>query len=257
MGRSGASPTSFPHTVSLGIGQIAADKAAEQPTSETVSSRECPLMTLVNCTLIARRPSAKPDISPVGADRARVMRCRWSLMLAGGRCRCCQPPSGEQVAGRDQAVRVLPEPHPGPRAAVLTPSSEASRDGYPSLPDPHDGCHLDTLVLLTVPDLARPHSRPAAIGMNLPTPPPTRLLPNPGTDGFCQGRLRVYMNQAPLTGSGCPTVTDGPDRFRESQILLRRVGGRPPTFPPKSLRGKTRYSLGLLDRSCRLDGLLL
>jgi len=26
-------------TVSLGIGQIAADKAAEQPTSETVSSR--------------------------------------------------------------------------------------------------------------------------------------------------------------------------------------------------------------------------
>ena len=29
-------------TVSLGIGQIAADKAAEQPTSETVSSRECP-----------------------------------------------------------------------------------------------------------------------------------------------------------------------------------------------------------------------
>ncbi len=35
-----------------------ADKDAEQPTSETVSSRECPLMTLANCTLIARRPSA-------------------------------------------------------------------------------------------------------------------------------------------------------------------------------------------------------
>jgi len=34
-----------------------ADKDAEQPTSETVSSRECPLMTLANCTLIARRPS--------------------------------------------------------------------------------------------------------------------------------------------------------------------------------------------------------
>jgi hypothetical protein len=47
--------------------------------------------------------------------------------------------------------------------------------------------------------------------------------------GFCQGRLRVNM---PLAGSGCPTVTDGLDRFRESQILLRRVGGRPPTFPP-------------------------
>jgi hypothetical protein len=48
-------------TISLGIGQIAADKDAEQPTSETVSSRECPLMTLANCTLIARRSSANQD----------------------------------------------------------------------------------------------------------------------------------------------------------------------------------------------------
>ena len=35
-----------------------ADKDAEQPTSETASSREYPLITLANCTLIARRPSA-------------------------------------------------------------------------------------------------------------------------------------------------------------------------------------------------------
>ena len=42
----------------------------------------------------------------------------------------------------------------------------------------------------------------------------------------------MYMNHARLTGSGCPTVTDGLDRFRESNIRLRRVGGRPPTFPP-------------------------
>ena len=68
-------------------------------------------------------------------------------------------------------------------------------------------------------------------GWTRPLLPPTRLLPNPGTDGFCQGRLRVYINHVPLTGSGCPTVTDGLDRFRESQILLRWVGGRPPTFP--------------------------
>jgi len=52
-------------TVSLGIGQIAADKAAEQPTSETVSSREYPLMTLVNCTLIAWRPDGLPDVAQV------------------------------------------------------------------------------------------------------------------------------------------------------------------------------------------------
>jgi hypothetical protein len=31
----------------------------------------------------------RPDISQVGADRARVMRCRRSLPLADGCCRCC------------------------------------------------------------------------------------------------------------------------------------------------------------------------
>jgi hypothetical protein len=72
---------------------------------------------------------------------------------------------------------------------------------------------------------ARPRS-----GWTRPLLPPTRLLPNPRTDGFCQGRLGVYMNHAPLTGSGCPTVTDGLDRFRESNILLRRVGGGHPHF---------------------------
>ena len=45
-------------TISLGIGQIAADEAAEKPTSETRSIRDCPLLTVANCTLIARRPSA-------------------------------------------------------------------------------------------------------------------------------------------------------------------------------------------------------
>ncbi len=88
-------------------------------------------------------------------------------------------------------------------------------------------------------------------GWTRPLLPPTRLLLNLRTDGFCQGRLGVYMNHAPLTGSGCPTVTDGLDRFRESNILLRRVGGRPPTFPPayrrpeaKSHRSRT-VSLGI------------
>ena len=36
------------------------------------------------------RPSVfRPDITPVGANRARVMRCRWSLMTAVGCCCCC------------------------------------------------------------------------------------------------------------------------------------------------------------------------
>jgi hypothetical protein len=77
-------------------------------------------------------------------------------------------------------------------------------------------------------------SRPTITRMDSPTPPPTRLLPNLRTDGFCQGRPGVYMNYARLTGGGCPAVTDGLDRFRESNTLLRWVGGRPPTFPPAS-----------------------
>lgn len=57
-----------------------------------------------------------------------------------------------------------------------------------------------------------------------------RLLPNLVTDGFCQARLRVYMNHA-VDRSGCLAATGGLDRFRESQILLRRVRGRTLTFP--------------------------
>jgi hypothetical protein len=32
-----------------------------------------------------------PGISQVGADRASVVRCRRSLLIASGYCRCCQP----------------------------------------------------------------------------------------------------------------------------------------------------------------------
>ena len=35
-------------------------------------------------------PFFRPDISPVGSDRASVMRCRRSLLSAGGCCCCCQ-----------------------------------------------------------------------------------------------------------------------------------------------------------------------
>jgi len=65
-----------------------ADKDAEQPTSETVSSRECPLMTLANCTLIARRPSAQaghipswPGSCECSALPPVAVACGWSLLL--------------------------------------------------------------------------------------------------------------------------------------------------------------------------------
>jgi hypothetical protein len=39
---------------------------------------------------------------------------------------------------------------------------------------------------------------------------------------------------------GCPAVTDGLDRFRELQILLRRIQGRTPTLPPAVGDGDVR-----------------
>jgi hypothetical protein len=100
----------------------------------------------------------RPDISPVGADHASVMRCCRSLLLAAGRCccchRCCQP---HRTAG-------IPAPWSS------SPPADRRRHTGP-------GC-----VLL----------RPL---------PRTRLLPNLVTDGFGQGRLRVYMKRAALPGA--------------------------------------------------------
>jgi hypothetical protein len=67
------------------------------------------------------RPFFRPDISPVGADRASVMRCRRSLVSAVGRCccchRCCQPlvlcPSPKSPRRRDCALS-SPGPSPEP-----------------------------------------------------------------------------------------------------------------------------------------------
>ena len=57
----GAGDGNRTRTISLGIGQIMADEDAEQPTSKTRSSCDLPLVTLANCTLIARRSSADQD----------------------------------------------------------------------------------------------------------------------------------------------------------------------------------------------------
>jgi hypothetical protein len=69
-------------------------------------------------------PLFRPDISPVGADSASVMRCRRSLLVAGGCCRCCQPRSGIGCA-RQVTRRARPGPTRRPPAASDTsyPSS--------------------------------------------------------------------------------------------------------------------------------------
>jgi hypothetical protein len=43
--------------ISLGIKPIRAVRAADLASARTASDRDCPLITVVNCTLIARRRS--------------------------------------------------------------------------------------------------------------------------------------------------------------------------------------------------------
>jgi hypothetical protein len=69
------------------------------------------------------RPSAfRPGISLVSADRASVLRCRRSMLLAGGRCccchSCCQLSGGYPVASR-----------PGPQGRQVR-GPEAARQCY-------------------------------------------------------------------------------------------------------------------------------
>ena len=74
--------------------------------------------------------------------------------------------------------------------------------------------------------------RLSTITVNSPTPPPNPTAAKP-RDGRVLSRPSSCVHEpSTSTRSGCPVVTDGLDRFRESQILLRRVGGGHPHFHP-------------------------
>jgi hypothetical protein len=144
-------------------------RPAEQPTSGTVSSREWLLMTVVNYTLIARRPSAsRPGISPAGAHRASVMRCRRLPMTAVGcGCRC--------------------------QRSALFPVSAVS------WPD-------DSVAPLVPAAISGPASgeadAPCAIPGPSPEPDSCRTIRQPGSVKGRRSRSRVTP-KAPLTGSSC------------------------------------------------------
>ena len=120
------------------------------------------------------------------------------------------------------------------RCTAESAHTKASRDASsPAASDgsPRPGClgpAPDALVLVPVSGLSpAPCLRPVMS----PAPPPNLMAADPGDGRLGQGRLRVKMSRE-LSRCGCPAVTDGLDRFRESQMLLRRVRGRTPTLPP-------------------------
>jgi len=77
----------------------------------------------------------------------------------------------------------------------------------------------------------------------------TKVHPDPGrpSEQVTGSTQYALLTTGVLMGA----VTDGLDGFRESQILLRRVGGRPPTFPPhtsgRGLPRRQRRSSGRRD----------
>jgi hypothetical protein len=86
--------------------------------------------------LILDRLLFRPDISQVHVDRAGVMRCRRSLLLAGGCCRCChrccQPRSGtRRILARQPVV-----PSRGEAGAD---ARHRSHRGYQGQCGPRDG----------------------------------------------------------------------------------------------------------------------
>jgi len=125
---------------------------------------------------------------------------------------------------------------------LLSPLLSAAIRKAPAAPDP---------ARRSVPRRAPfPPARPL-LGWNSPTPPPNPTAAEP-RDGRVLSRPSSRVHEpCILAGSGCPAVTDGLDGFRESQILLRRVGGRPPTFPPhtsgRGLPRRQRRSSGRRD----------
>ena len=86
--------------------------------------------------LDADRPFVRPDISPVGADRTRVMRCGRLLLSAVGCCccchRCCQPLVLVPISEVSPALCPRPvlsrPPPPNPIAAVNTPTAGSGED---------------------------------------------------------------------------------------------------------------------------------
>ena len=68
--------------------------------------------------------------------------------------------------------------------------------------------------------------------VDLPTPPQPDRCQTPGGVRVLSRSSSRVRSPGTFTASRCPAVTEGLDRFREPRILLRRVGGRPPTLPP-------------------------
>jgi hypothetical protein len=169
--------------------------------------------------LILDRLLFRPDISPVGADRASVMRCGRLLALADGRCccchRCCQPRSGDRVRGRDQTVRVVRE------AVVVHTDKSRVVQGPGRRVAPGRERHF----LPVVQSLAR------------------RLCPT--APGICLVTARTFQRMAPYPGQArCLALGFWPECFRRLNV---KSGRRP--FPKE-----TRSALDIEGKHVTIQG---
>ncbi len=102
------------------------------------------------------RPSAfRPGICPIGADRARVMRCRRSLVLAVGRCYCChrllstrRRPSGSKPTRTVQGIAASSPGRLPPGSCLLTGASAEAPKSSATLRVPSPGTFRRVLVVL-------------------------------------------------------------------------------------------------------------
>ena len=90
------------------------------------------------------------------------------------------------------SAALLPAVHVSPENWKVVRPCGSQRGSQPA----QDGWHLGALVLVTISGFPGDGTAPCPAQ----TLPRTRLLPNLVTDGFGQGRLRVYMNHAASPG---------------------------------------------------------
>ena len=148
---------------------------------------------------------------------------------------CRLPPPGLTVFNGQLRSEAERRPaarwHRGLTSAVLVPGLPLPSHSRGEDRDHRSPDGRQRLVLFTTRGPS-PGTLPAPCPCPAQTPPPNPTAADPG-DGRVQSRSALRVHEpCNFAGGGCPAVTAGLGGFRESRILLRRVRGRTPAFPP-------------------------